>query len=439
MLFSFSACEDPTTIGSELLEDEAFDLDAETSFDITASTISGERLSTYINGITNFFSFPVGNYTDPVFGNVSSAAHVRLQYDPTLGIPNLSKGNIDSVVMVLSYDTLSTYGVLQDIHNVSIYEITSFPTTDTIFADASVQYNSEPLGNKMVPYLPKDSVKIVNYEADTATQTLKPQIRIPLDKARFTTIFSDFESVNSITEFQAKFSGMLIKSESTIGSLLGLNLGTTANDGASGINGVYIYYRDSSNVKDVIKMTFGERKFLAFDNGFAEGPYGHVLNKESEGQTLLFLQGLDGGDIKLKFNDLAKLQGKIINHAELEITAAVLDGDMTKNFPFVPQLNMGYKTNGNFITITDIADLYTALIDINLGFGGNLVARTGTPNGTYKMNITKALKGMIEGTIPGNELIITVLSKAQRPHRSVLYGPKHPQYPIKLKVTFTNR
>jgi len=54
------------------------------------------------------------------------------------------------------------------------------------------------------------------------------------------------------------------------------------------------------------------------------------------------------------------------------------------------------------------------------------------------MVVTKAIKAMLNGQVPNNELIVSPLLSAQRPGRVVLYGAKHPQYPIKLKVAYTN-
>lgn len=438
ILLIFSACEDPTTVGSDLLDDEAFSLEGVSDFDIEAKTINSDKVVTYIKSITSFTSYPIGSYEDPIFGSKNSTVFAELVYNAYSGVPNLTKSTIDSAVLVLSYDTLSTYGNLSDIHHISVYEATSVSTADTIYNTVPVEYGMMPMGEQYVAYKPKDSITIVNYEADTATLTLKPQIRIPLETARFANLFSDYDNINTSTDFVAKFKGFVIKSESELGSILGLNLGLSANDGSTGINGVYFYYRDSANTKKVFRMTFSDRRFIQFDSGFAAGPQGQVLNSAADGENYLFLEGLGGPEINLKFKDLNKVSGKIINHAELEMFAAQLDGDDLEAHPFVPQLTIGYKKDGQFLSITDISDLVTALIDVTEGFGGNLVSRTGTPNGSYKMNITKAVKAMLAGDIPNNELIISVQSRAQRPHRGVFYGSKHPQYAIRLKIAYTN-
>ncbi len=434
----FTACEDPTTVGSDLLDEDAFSLDAASDFSIASTTVPADKVPTYIEGVTNFNSYPIGKYSDPVFGTVESSLYIELVYNNYLNVPNMANSRIDSAVLVLSYDTTSTYGQLADIHNISVYEAKALPTSDTVYHNDAVEISAEPLGQVALQYKPKDSVRVVNYEVDTTLQTLRPQIRIPLDSTRFNSLFSNFDQVNTTLELIEKFKGLVIKSESNVGSLLGLNVGNTLNDGNNGFNGLYFYYRDSSNTKRVIKFIITDKRWLNFDSGFESGPYGHVMNNATEGKSLLFTQGFDGPDIKLVFKDLAKMKDKIINHAELEISAAVLQGDDVGLYPFVPQLTIGYKKNGQYFTITDISDLFSALIDIDEGFGGVLKSRTGTPNGTYRMNITKAVKDMLSGDIPNNELLISVQSRAQRSHRAVFYGAEHPEYPIKLKIAFTN-
>ncbi|HMP30885.1 MAG TPA: hypothetical protein PKD85_14865, partial [Saprospiraceae bacterium] len=75
-------------------------------------------------------------------------------------------------------------------------------------------------------------------------------------------------------------------------------------------------------------------------------------------------------------------------------------------------------------------------LPISLGFGGTLLEKSGT-QGSYKMNITKLIKGMALGNIP-NKIRIIVNNTNQRPQRTPFYGVKHPVYPVKLVVSYTN-
>ena len=438
-MITLYGCEDPTSIGTDLLQGDELPLGSENSFDIKSITVAADPVPVYINNATSFSSYNLGKYSDPIFGEVSSKIVLKIEYNFNFGIPDLSAIYLDSAVMVMSFDTLSPYADLNALHHITVYEATSLPSTDTVLANTNVAFNPVPLASSYHKYAPRDSIRIFDYIGDTLSKLQKPQLRIPLDTTRFLKLFSNFENVNTNIELQDLFKGMLITSEPDAGSLMGLNLGSLASDATGGINGVYFYYHSKSDTtKAVFRMTFSAEKYALFTNGFDSSPNGNALGSQDIGNEMLFVQGLSGPNAIITFSDLEKLQGKAVNYAELEITAASIANNDLSLFPAASQLVLSYKKDGVSYTIQDISDLATPGIAIENGFGGNLLARSGTPLGTYKMNVTKAIKAMLRGEIPNNQLILSTFLRAQRPQRVVLYGAKHPQFPIKLKVAYTN-
>jgi hypothetical protein len=131
------------------------------------------------------------------------------------------------------------------------------------------------------------------------------------------------------------------------------------------------------------------------------------------------------------------LKGKIINHAELEITAAKLPTDDLDKYEPSFQLIAGKYVNGVTKVVTDIAKLSFLGVATESGFGGRLIERSGTPLGTYRMNITTTIKELVEDSVNSNKIVLWPIIPIQRPARSVIYGTKHPQYPVKLKVVYT--
>ena len=349
----------------------------------------------------------------------------------------MHKAKIDSVVMVVSYDTLSMYGNLDENHNITVHEITDIPTFgDSVFSDTPIAKSSfNIVGRKSLVPRPKDSITILSYLSDTITPVRSvAQIRIPMDTVWFKQKFENIRTIETNGSLQNMVKGFSISSDSR-NSLLGLNFGAVADDATNGINGIYVFYRDTTDFKRIYRFLFSPFKYSKF-NSVASPSLSSKINSKQEGESLLFVQGLDGVNTELTFKDIDKIKGKIISYASLELTVANIPGLNSTLYPYIPQLSIVYDTDQGPVLIRDISDLLTTGLPISLGFGGTLLEKSGT-QGSYKMNITKLIKGMALGNIP-NKIRIIVNNTNQRPQRTPFYGVKHPVYPVKLVVSYTN-
>jgi hypothetical protein len=54
----------------------------------------------------------------------------------------------------------------------------------------------------------------------------------------------------------------------------------------------------------------------------------------------------------------------------------------------------------------------------------------------YEMNITTHLIDVLNGR-EGDILYLRIANKVNNPATAVLYGPNHPQFPARLKLTYT--
>jgi hypothetical protein len=435
-LFNFS-CEDPSSIGGDLLNDKRLDVVETSEFDLEGQTLPGKPVVTLIQGLSAYSSFPVGSYEDIYFGLVKSEVFSKILFNNTALLPtSMHQGKFDSVVVVMSYDTLSTYGDLNEEHTITIKEVEQLPVVkDSVFSNTPIiSQNVGFLGMKTFVPRPKDSVTIKDYINDSIVLRLPAQIRVPLNKEWFANKFAGIKTIETNTALQSLLKGISISSNSKK-SLLGLNFGTVADDASRGVNGIYVYYRDSSDVRRTYRFLFSPYKYTNFES-IPSSSLAKKLNSVKEGENLLFVQGLDGVNAEIAINDIDKLRGKIISYASLELTVADLEGYREDLYPFVPQLSVVYDTPSGPVLIRDISDLLISGLALNLGFGGDLVAKPGT-KGLYKLNITKLVKGMVLGNIP-NKFRILVNNSNQRPHRTPFYGTKHPVYPVKLVVSYTN-
>jgi hypothetical protein len=434
----YSSCQDPSTIGSGLLDDEKLDVEVQSNFEIEGQTIAGKPVVTLIQNFSNYTSYPIGSYQDETYGFVESELFTRIVFNNTIGLPvTMHKAKFDSIVMIISYDTLSMYGDTKEVHGLTVREIVDVPVLkDSVFSNTPInKSNSVVVGRRNLVPNPKDSITILNYLVDTISPVTGPaQIRIPLDTNWFKQKFENIKSIETNIALQEQMKGFNISSDSK-NSLLGMNFGAIADDANNGVNGIYVHYRDSANVKRVYRFLFSPYKFSSFAS-IPSPSLESKLNSKQEGESLLFVQGLDGVNTELTFNDISKLQGKIISYASLELTVADISGLNNILYPYIPQLSIVYDSDQGPILIRDLSDLLASGLPLNLGFGGSLTEKSGTL-GSYKMNITKLIKGMVLGNIP-NKIRIIVNNTNQRPHRTAFYGVKHPVYPVKLVVSYTN-
>lgn len=54
----------------------------------------------------------------------------------------------------------------------------------------------------------------------------------------------------------------------------------------------------------------------------------------------------------------------------------------------------------------------------------------------YEMNITNHIKEIFEGN-QSSKIYLTVRDRVQNPNSVVIFGPNHPTFPAKLKLTYT--
>jgi len=55
----------------------------------------------------------------------------------------------------------------------------------------------------------------------------------------------------------------------------------------------------------------------------------------------------------------------------------------------------------------------------------------------YTLNITNHIKSALKDNTYNSDLYIGILTESETPHRAVLFGAGHSQYPMKLKITYT--
>ena len=216
-----------------------------------------------------------------------------------------------------------------------------------------------------------------------------------------------------------------------------------AFDLTSSLGGLYLYYTTPSDTLFYrFSVNSNAAQMVTFEHDY-DGSIVEPFIDENDfvGDSLVFIQGMSGLNAKLSIPYARNLQNAIVNQAQLEFTIATIlpqDQSIFHENP-LDQLLISKKNEDGDLTI--IGDLETAL---NLGnltgvFGGNLtsVNQDNMVLWKYTMNISDHLQDMIDGIETTDEIFISALSKAQNAQRSIIFGPNHSTYPIKMNVTYT--
>ena len=102
------SCTDPTLIGSELLDEDRVNIDFTDTLSIKAKTVLADSVRTYSAITSDQLSvYLYGNMKDPVMGTARSDIYLQLR--PEFSKPDFTTATIDSIILILPYDTSNVY------------------------------------------------------------------------------------------------------------------------------------------------------------------------------------------------------------------------------------------------------------------------------------------------------------------------------------------
>lgn len=435
LMATLFSCTDPTKLGADLLEEDQISAGFTDTLSLVAYTVEGDSVRTYTELFSaQLNSYLFGDFTSPVFGRSASTLYVqaRMPRSSSLSViePDFKDSDLlDSIVLVLPYDTAGYYGSTNEVFGMDVYELTeSMVDTADYYSNQTFQTHPVSIGSKF--FIPKkDSVEIVTYTGTTPDTVKVPmQLRIPLNQMWGSAfIFRDTATYKSDSAFLDFFKGIQLKPSSQNGGLISFNL-------KSASAGIYIYYtRDGKGKEYQLPFNALAARVANYVNDHSGTPVASFINSRPLGDSLVFVQGMKGLNTVIEIPNVEALKGLIVNKAELEVFVNGLGNNVT--YPSLQYLSLLYPRSGDTLqVVSDIALVGTQRFNV---FGGVFEKGTlGRPN-VYRMNISAHFQDMIEGLV-SNKLYITAFPKPEDAAFVTLYGPKHSLYPIRLKVAFTS-
>ena len=430
----YSACNDPTVIGSDLLTGDQLDIEFTDTVTIRSYNVVDDSIITFNpNLFTNIENFPIGIFADPIFGTASSGVYAELTLLSSLpGFDDIANV-LDSVVLVLPFNAKASYGNLDETYSLEVYRMAE------AFPDTSLYSNKDYLLDKLIgviDYIPmvNDSV-IVNPPSDPdSIVKLAPQLRIPLTKNNFHTELFDIDTqyVSSASAFKEYFKGIYIKPVST-------NKGMPSFDFRTNTTGIRVFYHRDSVYSEYLFPVFSTQVVTAkYDHDYSTS----VLNLQADyigesapyRDSLLFLQGMSGINFVIEVPHAEYLADKLLNKAELIFPIQFLSQDDIQQYPPTDQILVSeIREDGSYRVIDDfIFARNRDFENFSRLFGGDVES-----DNTYRVNITTHLQDMSRGLV-SKKMIVTLFLKAEQASRVVVSGPGNSAAPAKLEITYTN-
>ncbi len=436
-MFIAPSCNKPSVIGGELLEQDQVNVAFTDSITIVAKTILSDSIKTYdLDNQLDYFL--CGDLNDPIFGGVKATNYVQTRlsiFNPVFK----NEDRVDSVVLSIVYDTIAMYGNVAEEHTINVHRLSEdLDNSEIYYSNDAFMFDPMPLGTKtFTPNLYGLAPSISYYNDEPRFDTLSPSLRIPLDIAFGEEIF-DLEEMDSTifandTLFLDNFKGFYIETEGenkeSMLSFSYRNIGSRLQ--------VYYTRDDTLNKQYDFILSNASVKQVNFDHyGASASDVNDFVENTTLGDSLLFLQGMQGVNVSFRFPYIEDLNGLIINKATLELTVATIEGDDIEIFEPGDQFLLSEKTeDGELLLIEDVVRAFN-VSNINV-FGGGLETDEDLNLKTYKLNLSAAMQDMVQGEV-SDEVILTLFLSTQRANRSVIFGPGHSTYPAKLKVTYTD-
>ncbi len=442
-----SSCGDTTLVGSDLFGEESLNVTSTDTVTIKAKTVPLDSIRVFNVENVSRSTFLIGVIDDPVFGKTTASlvADVHFGVDLNSGQlfkPGYQEGDIlDSMILLLEIDSAGLYGDLNTTYDIEVFQLTeSLRSFSDIYSNQDFSFDPDPIASRENVRISLDSLSLY-YPSLGTTRREKAQIRIPLGEAVSSFLFEDLRAIETNEDFIQEFYGIRVEATpSNDNAMFGVNI--ASNFFNSRIQS-YFSRADTTllfeyPLNDLTTNTNLGRKFSDIELDNSSAMISDFFGDESAGDSLLFVQSLLGTNVELDFSSIIN-NDFLINQAILEMTVAVLPEDDLELNPPIDLLVL--STIGDDGELDIIAEISEGLVfnQLDIYFGGEVEQNVVNDRNMfqYQMNITRSLIEISNGNLP-DKLIVTPLSRNESAKRTIIYGPGHAEFPLKLTLSVTS-
>jgi len=433
LIVIFAACNQDTIIGNDLITDQVVDIQFTDDIDISARSVKGDSLVIFVtdgNVSNNLSLMLIGQSEDQLFGKAQSTAFFTANLNSSDTLQNIDA--IDSVILTIPLDTMASYGDTLAVHNFELFELTeSMYDLDTIRSNDFFDFDPTVVGARSFVPNTRDSVLAYQPSVDSSIN-FRAHIRIPIEEMNFRNKFIDAAtSANgNDTLFRDEILGFALRSSTDQSSFVSLNM----NNSLISITEVNVYYT-SAGEKKLYSFPLGSRRSFAFDHDLQGSDAQMAMTDQSFADSLLYIQGMEGPNIEVDLSALKSLQKGSLNYAQLEFHVATLvDSEFDQNPP-IERIGAFWKDNGVTSQVIDLS-IGDGSINFTGFFDGTL--EEGIDTTRYNLTLSSHSIDIINENIDNDKILLIPFNKQTFANRAVIFGPKHSERPMKLKIVQTN-
>lgn len=442
MMILLTACSESTDVGVDLLDQDQVGVALIDTLQLNSITERNDSvISPNISGYS--LTYPSGNFDDPVFGRTNASFYMQLLPSALYSNSTFTNAIVDSVVLSMAYDSVA-FGDVSTARTLGVYRVTQDIAAQDYYSNTTFSTESPALAEKT--FTPKiktaDKVTVLSYLDDTTKLTLNAHLRIRLDSKIGKEILSlDSTTLNTNSLFITKFKGLHIKPLSDDKGLINFFITkyTTTAGSYNLLTNVNIYYRDNSNARKIMTLYASEtaRKAVNFQSN-PSITIQKAIKNQTIGDSVVYLQGMNGPDIKVTIPNIKRLKDKglLINKAELELFVKVTpDNFQNPEQLIIRKRNIGTLADDLIDDVKFANNSSSSLIP----FGGKpeKVTINGVTLWKYKFNMSAFAQQMMNESSTYESFYVTYANKSSHISRATFYGAKHQKYPMKFRLYYT--
>lgn len=442
-----SACTDPLTVGSDLLQADRASVGQTMDILFTTRVVKDDSLVAFdpeIAELPLLSSFTIGRLQDDIFGSWKNSAYLGtyLYRQPNTGLaikPSFifkDTARVDSVVFILPIDTaFALYGsggvfdFQAQLLGSRIDESRSYATNGSLPINPMAINGRNQFRASKTPSILWDT--IYNTNRDTILQS---HIRFNLNDDYLTRINNlDENAFNSDDSLATFLPGIYLEPGENIDGLVALR----AQIGPTVSTGFHFFYPDTT--------TAVQRRFLVqlanwiprYERDFTGSLVGQLMEMD-ESNVQIAVAGQAGLMTEITFPDLTALADKVINKAELTFFHDIIDGYSYDTYGTPQFVGLYYRNEfGQLVTIRDFSFVsQNQQTDILRENSGGDVRTDADGDKFYAPRLSLHLQEMIAGTVP-NKIYLRVVPSSRDPSRVILKGRAAAEKPATFTVTFT--
>lgn len=418
---SFSSCDKSTDIGINLIPDEyILDPNSSDTFKVQAYTYLVD--SVVANGKTTLF---FGSYTDPVMGDVTASIITEMR--PGSKFDKGTAPVFDSIFLFLEYDTtIYTYGNRNFDQQINIYEIKKRLDFDTTYYNDFDISSLNPELITSTTFKPSDIIKkmVITMKDTIPDTTYTNFFSIRLNDALGQRLL-DNSDIWMDSLFVKYFHGLLLTSNTppVNGSISAFNL-------VSPNSKVVMHYHKNDTTPATFNFHFGTwcTRINILDRPYNNpGFLADLENPESKEDSVVYIQGTNSLEVRIKFPHLDKLKNEgiyAVNRAELIIQTENSALTSESGFPAPDKMILLYlNSDGKY---ENLSEFYS-----QTGYLGSEYEK-----GKYVFDITYVVQKIVKGDKANNGFVLMPVNNFNNPARAVLTGGNHSR-PMKLRMVLT--